>query len=127
MPESSVESVAAGHRNRRPSGLAYIVATFGHLLHHAGVPVTPERSARFGAAVILAAPQLVDELYWIGRVTLLTAHDQVEIYDRAFQQVFRGIIDIADFRCDSSSPPPQSSAPSDEKVPSDPNREGETK
>ena len=127
MPEPSVESVAAGHRNRRPSGLADIVATFGHLLHHAGVPVTPERSARFGTAVILAAPQLVDELYWIGRVTLLTAHDQVEIYDRAFQQVFRGIIDIADFRGDSSTPPPQSSAPSDEKVPSDPNREGETK
>ena len=127
MPEPSVESVAAGHHNRRPSGLADIVATFGHLLHHAGVPVTPERSARFGTAVILAAPQLVDELYWIGRVTLLTAHDQVEIYDRAFQQVFRGIIDIADFRGDSSAPPPPSAAPSNEKLPSDPNREGESK
>ena len=68
---------------------------------------------------MLASPQLIDDLYWIGRVTLLTAHDQVEVYDRAFQQVFRGIIDIADFRGDSSTPPPPSSAPSDEKLPSE--------
>lgn len=131
MPESPVapdsSDKEASTQLRRPSGLADIVATFGHLLHHAGVPTTPERSARFGAAVVLASPQLVDDLYWIGRVTLLTAHDQVEVYDRAFQQVFRGIIDIADFRGDSSTPPPQSSAPSNERLPSDPNREGESK
>ena len=124
-PNSPAEQAPA--LSRRPSGLAEIVATFGHLLHHAGVPITPERSARFGAAVVLASPQLVDELYWIGRVTLLTAHDQVEVYDRAFQQIFRGIIDIADFRGDSSAPPPPSAAPSNEKLPSDPNREGESK
>ena len=34
--------------------LAEIIAAFGHLLHEAGVPVTPERSARFTRAVLLA-------------------------------------------------------------------------
>ncbi len=107
--------------------LAEIVATFGHLLHRAGVPVTPERSARFGAAVVVASPQVLNELYWLGRVTLLTAHNHIEIYDRVFLQVFTGIADIADFRGDSASPPPASSSPSNEKLPTDPNREGETR
>ena len=33
---------------------ARIVAGFGHVLHSAGVPVTPERSTRFGTAIALA-------------------------------------------------------------------------
>ena len=69
---------------------ARIVAGFGHLLHSAGVPVTPERRTRFGTAVALARPTTIDELYWLGRVTLLTARDQAETYDAVFRQVFRG-------------------------------------
>ncbi len=102
------------------------VAAFGHLLHSAGVPVTPERSTRFGASVALARPATVDEVYWLGRITLLTGHDQVEVYDRVFRQVFEGLIDFADFRGDSNAPAPPSSTPTGERSPGDPERSGET-
>ncbi|MHB1067939.1 MAG: vWA domain-containing protein [Candidatus Nanopelagicales bacterium] len=102
-----------------------IVAAFGHVLHSAGVPVTPERSARFGTVVTLARPATADELYWLGRVTLVTDHAQVETYDAVFRQVFQGIIDMADFRGDSPAPPPPAAAPSGERTPGDPQRQGE--
>lgn len=82
--------------------LPAICSAFGDLLHRAGVPVTPERSARFAASVVLAEPSSLQELYWLGRVTLTTAHDQHETYDRVFRQVFRGLVDIEDIRGDSS-------------------------
>ena len=76
--------------------LAAVAAAFGHRLHDSGIPVTPQQSARFGSAVLLAQPAEVPELYWLGRVTLLTGHDQVETYDRVFRHVFQGLIDIAE-------------------------------
>lgn len=104
--------------------LAQIAGSFGHLLHAAGVPVTPERSARFATSINLAEPQSLADLYWLGRVNLITAHDQVDIYDRVFAQVFRGIIDMADFRGDSSNQAPPEAAPSGERRPGDPERTG---
>ena len=91
--------------------LAEVVAAFGQLLHAAGVPVTPERSARFARAVTLARPVTVDEVYWAGRVTLLTAREQIETFDAVFGQVFRGVADVAGNRGDSSRPPPPAAAP----------------
>ena len=76
--------------------LAAVAAAFGHRLHDNGVPVTPQQSARFGSAVLLAQPKEIDELYWLGRVTLLTGHDQVGTYDRVFRHIFQGLIDIAE-------------------------------
>ena len=90
---------------------ARIVAGFGHLLHSAGVPVTPERSTRFGTAIALARPMTVDELYWLGRVTLLTARDQTDAYDAVFRQVFEGMIDMADFRGDTTRRHPRRRRP----------------
>lgn len=81
--------------------LPAICSAFGDLLHRAGVPVTPERSARFAASVVLAEPKSLQELYWLGRITLTTAHDQHATYDRVFRQVFRGLVDIEDIRGDS--------------------------
>ena len=78
--------------------LAAVVAAFGQLLHAAGVPVTPERSGRFVTAVALARPARLDELYWAGRVTLLTGADQIAAYDAVFAQVFGGRADAADWR-----------------------------
>ena len=107
--------------------LPAIAAAFGHALHAAGVPVTPERSARFATAVTLAEPATTQELYWIGRVTLLTTHDQAEIYDRVFQHVFRGLVDVADFRGDSANPPPPGSTPAGDRTPGDAKtRDGES-
>ena len=54
--------------------LPAVIAAFGHLLHQAGVPVTPERSARFTRAVLLADPATVKELSALGKTTLLSHH-----------------------------------------------------
>ena len=86
--------------------LAAVAAAFGGLLHAAGVPVTPERSGRFARAVTLARPVTVDEVYWAGRVTLLTGREQIETFDAVFDQAFRGIVDVAGDRGDPSRPPP---------------------
>lgn len=70
--------------------LAAISAGFGEALHAAGVPVTPERSARFAAAVSLVEPGTNEQLYWLGRITLLSRHEHVETFDRLFKQFFEG-------------------------------------
>ena len=103
--------------------LAEVVAAFGHLLHAAGVPVTPERSARFAECVVLAEPRTLPELAWLGRVTLLSSQDQIDVFDRVFAQVFAGQVDLADFRGDSATPPPASVLPTGERSPGDPERE----
>ncbi|HEU4490385.1 MAG TPA: VWA domain-containing protein [Jiangellales bacterium] len=94
--------------------LAVVAAGLGQLLHAAGLPATPERSARFAEAVTLAAPARVDELYWLARVTLVSDVDQVAVFDAVFGQVFRGWTDVADMRGDartSVQPPRRASDP----------------
>lgn len=71
-----------------------------------GVPVTPERSARLAASIMLARPTSVDALYWVARVTLVTGPEQVATFDAVFAHFFRGVIE-------SESP-----APSSNEVPS---------
>lgn len=97
--------------------LARITAAFGDRLHRAGLPVTPERSLRLARAVALARPTEVRELYWLGRVTLLSDHGQVETYDRVFRETFRGIIDVGDVSGSALEPPPRSAAPSGDQAP----------
>jgi hypothetical protein len=88
-----------------------VAGGFGQLLHDAGVPVTPEHSGRFARAMSLAAPRAVDELYWLGRVTLLTGADQIATFDAVFDQVFRGLLDPADARGDPNAPAPAHTRP----------------
>ncbi len=107
------------------AGLAEVIAAFGHLLHRAGVPVTPERSGRFAAAITLAAPQSLPELARLGRTTLVSSRDQIPIFDRVFAQVFGGFYDPAEFRGEappSQAPPPEASS-AGERSPGEPKRE----
>lgn len=78
--------------------LAGIAAAFGQQLHEIGVPVTPARSARFAEAVLLTQPRDVNEIYWLGRVTLISDHSHFGAYDAVFHQIFRGVVDIIDMR-----------------------------
>ncbi|MDQ2728231.1 MAG: hypothetical protein M3Y91_10305, partial [Actinomycetota bacterium] len=78
--------------------VAAVAARVGQLLHRADVAATPERSGRFAAALTLARPVTPAELYWLGRVTLLTDRDQVPVWDRVFAQIFGGLVDEAEFR-----------------------------
>lgn len=89
--------------------LATLAARFAVLLRAEGVPATPERAARFASAVTLARPQAVEELYWLGRVTLVDRHEQVPDFDRVFGAVFGGLADPAADRGDptASSMPPR--------------------
>ena len=41
---------------------------------------------------MLAGPSTNDALFWLGRTTLLTAHDQHDTYARVFDRVFRGVL-----------------------------------
>jgi uncharacterized protein with von Willebrand factor type A (vWA) domain len=94
--------------------LSSVITAFGHVLHQAGVPVTPERSARFTRAVVLAQPTTVQELSALGKATLLSHRDQIDIFDRVFSQIFRGIVDFAEFRGDSAETPPVRTLPKDD-------------
>ena len=106
--------------------LAEIAAAFGNLLHAAGVPVTPERSARFAQVVLLAQPKTRRELAALGRTTLISHRDQIEIFNRVFGQVFDGFADVADFRGDAPEvyTPPPPATESEEKSKSENDREG---
>ncbi|HZQ86228.1 MAG TPA: VWA domain-containing protein [Acidimicrobiales bacterium] len=85
--------------------LASLAAAFGRELGDAGLAVTPDRVARFAAAISVAAPVTVDDLYWCARVTLVSRHADLAAFDRVFARVFRGMGDIAERRGDPSSPP----------------------
>ncbi len=88
--------------------LATVAATFGDRLHSAGIPVTPQRSGRFAAAISLTAPATYNDVYWAARITLVSAHDQIEQFDRVFGHVFGELADPADTRGDPDSPQAES-------------------
>lgn len=77
--------------------LATVAATFGDRLHSAGIPVTPERSGRFAAAMDLTTPATYEDVYWAARVTLVSGHEQLEQFDRVFGQIFGELADQAGF------------------------------
>jgi uncharacterized protein with von Willebrand factor type A (vWA) domain len=91
--------------------VALAAVAFGNALHRAGVPTTTERAGRFASAIALAAPATVDDLYWVARATLVLDHAQYDTFDRVFAQVFRGVVDLADYRGDAASPPPAHTRP----------------
>ena len=85
--------------------LATIAARFAGLLRDAGVPASQERSVRFAAAVDIAHPRTLRELYWLARVTLVDDHTQLDAFDRVFRWLFGGFEDVADRRGDLVAPP----------------------
>lgn len=74
--------------------LVALASGFAAALTDNGVPVTAAMTTRFVDAVNAANPQRVDELYWLGMVTLIHDRAQVTIFRRVFDVVFRGINDV---------------------------------
>ena len=105
--------------------LAALAASFGHVLHAAGLPVTPERSGRFARVLQLSRPATEGDLYWCARVTLVSDHDQLPVFDRAFAHVFGGLADVADQRGDTSAPPPAHTSPGTDRAPASASPPGE--
>jgi uncharacterized protein len=68
--------------------LPALAAAFGRRLHDAGVPVTPERAARFAQALTIVRPVARRRLYWTARATLVSDATQVRAFDAVFAEVF---------------------------------------
>ena len=68
--------------------LPALAGAFARRLHDAGVPVTPERAARFAEALVLVRPIARRRLYWTARATLVTDATQVRAFDAVFAGVF---------------------------------------
>jgi uncharacterized protein with von Willebrand factor type A (vWA) domain len=66
------------------------VAVFGAALRDAGLPVGPDRCERFARAVTLMRPSSPAELRACGLATLVSAPDQIEVFDRVFAALFGG-------------------------------------
>jgi len=90
---------------------AVLAAAFGHALHEAGVPGTPERAVRFARALNLAPPGTRDELYWTARVIYVSSREELARFDAVFAEVFDGLRDVADGRGDPNAPPPVGAEP----------------
>ncbi len=80
-------------------------------LHRAGVPVPPERSARFAHALRLVPPESRSALYWAARVTLVPGQAQLAVFDAVFSALFDGRLDPSDSRGDPNAPPAIGSEP----------------
>jgi uncharacterized protein with von Willebrand factor type A (vWA) domain len=73
---------------------AALGAAFGQQLRVAGLPVTPARTSRFLDSIFLATPSSLDELYWLGRVNLISQRDHIRLYDSTFHRFFSGIVHL---------------------------------
>jgi uncharacterized protein len=81
--------------------LALLAARFGARLRSEGLPVGPERTARFAAAVDLVRPEAVADLYWCGLATLVADPGEIPTYDRVFGIVFGDLTDPSALRGDA--------------------------
>lgn len=78
--------------------LADAVARFGTVLRAEGLPVGPDRCARFAQAVTVVSPETVRELYWCAMATLVSDPAQLPVFDSVFNRVFAGLVDVAEQR-----------------------------
>lgn len=61
-----------------------VIVDFGRALRMAGLPVGTGRLATLAEALT----HVPDRLYWAGRATLVGRHDDIQVYDRVFAEVF---------------------------------------
>ena len=89
---------------RRRRCLSSILRRISLLSRHASASACtrsasrPDPTAPAGSPRRSRSPALrtTDELYWLGRVTLTGSPAEIDAYDRAFDDVFRGFTDVAD-------------------------------
>ncbi len=91
-----------------PADLASVASRFAARLRAAGLPVGPERTARFATAVAVAQPQTTPALYWCALTTLVADPAEIPAFDRVFALVFGALADPAGSRGDRNVPPPPS-------------------
>jgi uncharacterized protein with von Willebrand factor type A (vWA) domain len=94
-----------------------LATALGQRLRVAGVPATPDRSARFARAVALVEPRTRSRLYWTARTVFVSSEAELPSFDRVFADVFDPRLEGDEDRGDPYSPPVGSSQPS-ERAPS---------
>jgi uncharacterized protein with von Willebrand factor type A (vWA) domain len=87
-----------------PVDSATLLARFSDRLRDEGVAVSPDQTMRFATLVALDVPRTVEELYWCARVSLLRSTADIAAFDSVFALVFRGMVDFAESRGDSTDP-----------------------
>jgi uncharacterized protein len=85
-----------------PADSATLLARFSEALRDAGVAVSSDQTIRLATLVTLGVPTTVDELYWCARVSLLRSTADIAAFDAVFALVFRGMVDVAESRGDST-------------------------
>jgi uncharacterized protein with von Willebrand factor type A (vWA) domain len=95
--------------------LPALAARFGRRLADVGIPVTPDRSARFADALAVVRPLARRRLYWTARATLVSDPSQVRAFDAVFREVFGSRADHAPLDPDA----PRAPAPADVRAPHD--------
>lgn len=69
---------------------AALSAAFVTAIRSAGLATSPDRAARLAEALHLISPARLEQLYWTCRVVLVSAREQVPVFDAVFAAVFRG-------------------------------------
>ena len=69
---------------------AALSAAFVTAIRRAGLATSPDRAARLAEALHLIPPTQLGQLYWTCRVVLVSAREQVPLFDAVFAAVFRG-------------------------------------
>ncbi|MBT8161303.1 MULTISPECIES: VWA domain-containing protein [Arthrobacter] len=83
---------------------------FSTALRRAGLPSSPDRTAWLAQALRIIPPTARDRLYWTCRVILVSSREQLPVFDAVFSSAFDGLLDPADARGDTNSPPAVGSA-----------------
>jgi uncharacterized protein len=81
-----------------------LATALGQRLRAAGVPVTPERSARFARSLALVAPQTRSDLYWTALPVFVSSQAQLPTFDRVFAAVFDPALEPDEERGDPYTP-----------------------
>ncbi len=85
--------------------LPAMATALGQRLRGAGVPVTPERSARFARALTLVPPVTRQRLYWTARAVFVGSQADLATFDRVFAAVFDSRLEPEEDRGDPYSSP----------------------
>jgi uncharacterized protein with von Willebrand factor type A (vWA) domain len=81
-------------------------------LRWAGIALSSSRIETFLRGVLVVRPQSLREIYWTGRISLVSSPAEIAIYDRIFQEFFREFSETKELvslaakpRTDFSEPP----------------------
>ncbi len=72
------------------AGLVSALVGFGRALRGEGLAVGPGQMVTYHDGIVALGSCGLDELYWAGRVSLVSRHDDVAVYDRVFRRYFAG-------------------------------------